>query len=104
MTAADITPAQCRAARALLRWSQKELARKSRVGEITIINFETEKTAPLAGTLLLLRQALEAAGIEFIEEDGGGDGVRFAKRRKQKRVVAKKTAARGGSGSSSDSS
>ena len=103
MTAADITPAQCRAARALLRWSQKELARRSRVGEITIINFETEKTAPLAGTLLLLRQALEAAGVEFIDEDGGGDGVRFAKRRRLKRIVAKKPSQRAPGGSSSES-
>jgi DNA-binding XRE family transcriptional regulator len=89
MTTADITPAQCRAARALLRWSQKELARESRVGEITIVHFETEKTAPVPGTLMLLRHTFEAAGIQFIEEDGGGEGVRFAKRRRPKPPAAK---------------
>jgi transcriptional regulator with XRE-family HTH domain len=75
----DFTAAQCRAARALLRWSQQTLADRSRVSIVTIQNFETEKTAPYAGTLLLLRQAFEAAGVEFIPEDNGGVGVRLKK-------------------------
>jgi transcriptional regulator with XRE-family HTH domain len=75
----DITPAQCRAARALLGWSQKDLAKRSRLGIVTIQNFETAKTEPVAGTLVLLRQALEKAGVEFIPKDGGGVGVRLRK-------------------------
>jgi transcriptional regulator with XRE-family HTH domain len=75
----DITAAQCRAARALLRWSQQTLADRSRVSIVTIQNFESEKTASYAGTLLLLRQAFEAAGVEFIPADNGGVGVRLKK-------------------------
>jgi transcriptional regulator with XRE-family HTH domain len=73
----DITPEQCRAARALLGWSQRDLAAKSKAGIVTIQNFETAKTEPVAGTLLLLRQAFERAGIIFIPKDGGGVGVRL---------------------------
>jgi transcriptional regulator with XRE-family HTH domain len=79
MSEAGITAAQCRAARALLRWSQQMLADKSRASIVTIQNFEGEKTAPHAGTLVLLRRAFEAAGIEFIAADNGGAGVRFKK-------------------------
>jgi transcriptional regulator with XRE-family HTH domain len=79
MAEADITAAQCRAGRALLKWSQRMLAKKSRVGVATIQNFEAEKTEPIAGTLILLRQAFEAAGIEFLPDDNGGIGLRLRK-------------------------
>ena len=72
-----ITPAQCRAARALLKWSQQDLARESEISDVTIRHFEIGKTAPQKGTLVILRQALEAAGVEFIDENGGGPGVRL---------------------------
>jgi DNA-binding XRE family transcriptional regulator len=77
----DIIAAQCRAARALLNWSQKTLAAKARVGIVTVQNFEGEKTEPVAGTRILIRQAFERGGIEFIPEDGGGSGLRFKKRK-----------------------
>ena len=67
-----ITPAQCRAARALLKWSQKDLADKSSISEASVRNFETGKTAPHKGTVVLLRQTLEAAGVVFIDDNGGG--------------------------------
>ncbi|GAB4063953.1 helix-turn-helix transcriptional regulator [Ancylobacter sonchi] len=71
---------QCRAARALLAWSQDQLAEASGVAKATIANFELGKRTPYDRTLTDLRTALEAAGIEFIPENGGGVGVRLAKR------------------------
>lgn len=77
-----ITGAQLRAGRALLRWSADDLAGKSGVGLATIrraelIDGETKMTAPNA---FAVRSALEAAGVEFIPENGGGAGVRLRKR------------------------
>ncbi|WP_368860633.1 helix-turn-helix domain-containing protein [Mesorhizobium sp. GbtcB19] len=65
-----ITPAQCRAARALLDWSQQHLADASKIGNATIRNFEGGKSAPQHATLDVLRRALEAAGVEFINGTG----------------------------------
>lgn len=75
-----ITPAQCRAARALLDWSQQQLADAARVGNATIRNFEGGKSSPQNATLTVLRTALESAGVEFIPENGGGPGVRLSSR------------------------
>ena len=72
-----ISAAQCRAARALLKWSQQDLARESEISDVTIRHFEIGKTEPQKGTLVVLRQTLEAAGIEFIDENGGGPGLRL---------------------------
>jgi transcriptional regulator with XRE-family HTH domain len=74
-----ITPAQCRAARALIQWSQQELAARAKVGVVTIIQLENEAGQPRRATLQVIRTALEAAGVEFIEENGGGPGVRLRK-------------------------
>jgi hypothetical protein len=68
-----------RAARALLRWTALDLARASRVGVATIRRGEIPVT--LANEAAL-RRALETAGINFIADDGGGEGVRFRKPRK----------------------
>lgn len=75
-----LSPAQCRAARALLPWSQDQLAEASGVAKATIANFELGKRTPYDRTLADIRAALEAAGIQFIPENGGGAGVRLAKR------------------------
>ena len=72
-----LTPAQCRAARALLDWSQQDLAGASKVGNATIRNLESGKSDPQHSTLDVLRRTLEAAGVEFIAENGGGPGVRL---------------------------
>lgn len=72
-----MTPAQCRAARALLDWSQQQLADSARIGNATIRNFEAGRSSPQNATLDVLRRALEAAGVEFIPENGGGAGVRL---------------------------
>ncbi|TIV38999.1 MAG: helix-turn-helix transcriptional regulator [Mesorhizobium sp.] len=65
-----MTPAQCRAARALLDWSQQHLAEVSKIGNATIRNFEGGKSTPQHATLDVLRRALEAAGVEFINGTG----------------------------------
>lgn len=74
-----ITPAQSRAGRALLDWSQVSLAKASNLGESTIKNFEAGRTIPTINNLAAIRAALEAAGVEFIPENGGGAGVRLKK-------------------------
>ena len=72
-----ITPAQCRAARALIGWSQAELHENSGVAKKTITNFEKGVREPFERTIRDLQVALESAGIEFIPENGGGAGVRI---------------------------
>jgi transcriptional regulator with XRE-family HTH domain len=61
-----ILPAQSRAARALLNWSQPELAQASGVSVSTIRDFETGKRSPIGSNLAALNRALERAGIEFL--------------------------------------
>jgi hypothetical protein len=77
-----ISSAQMRAARALLRWSALDLAKASKVGVATIRRVEVmEGEIPVtSANESALRVALESAGIEFIDENGGGAGVRFRKR------------------------
>jgi hypothetical protein len=82
-----ISSAQMRAARALLRWSALDLATASKVGVATIrrvevVDGEIPATLPNEAAL---RRALESAGIEFIDNDGGGEGVRFRKSQRYKK-------------------
>lgn len=74
-----ITPAQLRAARALLDWSQQRLAEAANIGNATIRNFEAGRSAPQSATLTVLQQALETAGVIFVDENGEGPGVRLRK-------------------------
>jgi hypothetical protein len=81
-----LTSSQIRAARALLRWRAQDLARESAVGVATIrraelAGGETSMTVANDGAV---RRALEAAGVEFIDENGGGPGVRLRKRQRRK--------------------
>ena len=86
MRSTPLTSAQIRAARALLRWSAERLAQVSAVGLTTIRRAElTEQaTSMTVANDLAIRRALESAGVEFIDEDGGGPGVRLTKARKEK--------------------
>ncbi|KFI28169.1 helix-turn-helix transcriptional regulator [Paenirhodobacter enshiensis] len=72
----SLTPAQCRAARGLVNWSQTRLAEEAGVSRATVTSFEAEKRVPIGNNLDAIRSALEAAGVEFIPENGGGAGVR----------------------------
>jgi hypothetical protein len=76
-----LTSAQIRAARALLRWTAEDLARSSALSVATIRRAELTEEATLMTTAndLAVRRALEAAGVEFIDENGGGPGVRLRK-------------------------
>ena len=86
-TRKSLTSAQIRAARALIRWSAEDLARSSSVGLTTIRRAEltNEETSLTAANNLAIRGALESAGVEFIDENGGGPGVRLRKSARQKR-------------------
>ena len=75
-----MSPIQCRAARSLLRWTQEDLAGHAEVGIVSVRQFETETVQPRRATLSAMRRALEAAGIVFIEQNGGGPGVRLRDR------------------------
>ncbi|MEQ1953607.1 helix-turn-helix transcriptional regulator [Mesorhizobium sp. CN2-181] len=66
-------------ARAALNWSLQRLADSAGVHRNTISNFETGKYAGRPEALEAIRAALEAAGVEFIPENGGGAGVRLRK-------------------------
>jgi transcriptional regulator with XRE-family HTH domain len=69
-------PAQVRAARALIGWSQAKVAEKSGVPISLVERLETEATDQLANDKL--RAALETAGVVFVPKDGGGGiGVRL---------------------------
>jgi transcriptional regulator with XRE-family HTH domain len=81
-----ITPGQCRAARALLDLTQPQLAEASNISLRTIVNFEKGNRATNPGSIALIERALEAAGIEFIAENGGGAGVRLAKPKRKARA------------------
>ena len=66
-----LTDTQCRMARAALSWGVRELAKAAGVSANTIARFESGKKANPA-TLKVIRQAFEAAGIEFTNGDAPG--------------------------------
>lgn len=74
-----ITGAQIRAARALIRWTAADLARAADLGIMTIRRAEAVDgvVGTTAANANAIRAALEAAGVEFIERNGGGPGVRL---------------------------
>jgi hypothetical protein len=77
-----LTSSQIRAARALIRWSAEDLARECAVGVTTIRRAELmeSETSMTAANNLAVRRTLEEAGVEFIDENGGGPGVRLRER------------------------
>jgi transcriptional regulator with XRE-family HTH domain len=81
-----LTGAQIRSARALLKWSALDLARRSSLGVNTIRRAEVmdDATSLTTANDLAIRHAFEAAGVEFIDENGGGSGVRLRKRHQKK--------------------
>lgn len=74
----SLTAAQCRMARAALQVGVRELADAALVSPTTITKLERgELLSPRS--ISAVRSALEAAGVEFIAENGGGPGVRLSK-------------------------
>lgn len=72
-----ITPRQIRAARALLGWSQQQLADKSIVSLNAVTRLEKGKVDTRLSTLAAIEKALTKAGIEFLPADIKGEGVRL---------------------------
>lgn len=66
-------------ARAALRLGVRDLATRSGVSSMTISRFENGHSGGQAVTLRKIQAALEAAGVEFIAENGSGAGVRLIK-------------------------
>ncbi|KAB2758247.1 helix-turn-helix domain-containing protein [Brucella anthropi] len=67
-----MTPAQCRAARALLDWRQPELAKAAGLGLSTVVDYEKERRKVSEEAITAIEKALEKAGIEFLGETGVG--------------------------------
>jgi hypothetical protein len=81
MKTSRLTSAQIRAARALLRWSAVDLAEAASVAANTIRRAEVADgaTTLTSANDLAIRRAFEQEGVDFIDENGGGAGVRFRK-------------------------
>lgn len=78
-----MTPAQCRMARAALELGIRELAEAAKVSTNTIARLERGEELR-ERTMDAVRAALESAGVEFIDENGGGPGVRLKKKGRRK--------------------
>jgi len=75
-----MVPVQCKMARIAVGWGVRELAQKAAKSPDTIARLERgEELRP--ETVAEIQRALEKAGVEFIAENGGGPGVRLAKRK-----------------------
>jgi len=83
LSSSMVTAAQCRASRGLLDWSQQDLADRAGVGIVTVRQLESGETQPRRATLEVIRLAFESAGVEFIDANGGGPGVRLRSAREQ---------------------
>lgn len=78
-----LTADQCRAARGLLNWTQGDLALRASISAVSVRAFE--KGGEMRDSnRKLLQLTFEAAGVQFIAENGGGAGVRLAKPKEQK--------------------
>jgi transcriptional regulator with XRE-family HTH domain len=71
-------------ARAALNWTVRELADASKLHRNTITNIETGRYAGDAATLDTIETVLKKAGVDFIDENGGGPGVRLRKQQQKK--------------------
>lgn len=78
-----ITSAQCRGARGLLGLTQPALALAAGLGLSTIVDFERSRRPVSKEAVQSIREALEKAGVKFIDQNGGGPGVRLSKRQQK---------------------
>ena len=74
-----VTSAQLRMARAALNWTVRDLAEATGLHRNTITNIEVGRYVGDPESLALIRKVLTNAGVEFIEENGSGPGVRLRK-------------------------
>jgi ribosome-binding protein aMBF1 (putative translation factor) len=77
-------PVQCRMARAALGWGVRELATAAKVSVDTVARFERGDELK-DRTVEALQRALEIGGVEFIDENGGGAGVRVRKKQRPRK-------------------
>jgi hypothetical protein len=77
VTSTALTAAQCRAGRALVEWSQQQLSQAASIDLQTVADFEQRLRAADETTRRRLRATLEAAGVVFVAENGGGAGARL---------------------------
>ncbi len=78
-----VTSAQVRMARAALNWTVRDLAEAAGIHRNTVTNIEVGRYVGDPNTLELIEAALIAAGVEFIDENGGGVGVRLKRKAKK---------------------
>lgn len=73
----EITPVLCRSARALLDWSQPQLAAASGLGLSTVVDFERQRRLVTSDSISSIRAALETAGVQFLDagDKASGPGV-----------------------------
>ena len=81
--------AQCRAGRALVEWSSERLAKACSVELQAIKEFEARFRRPDPETLGRIRAVLVEAGVDFIDENGGGAGARLKLSRKDLRAISR---------------
>jgi transcriptional regulator with XRE-family HTH domain len=74
-----VTSAQLRMARAALNWTVRDLAEATGLHRNTITNIEISRYAGDQKSLERIEAVLRKAGVEFIDENGGGPGVRLRK-------------------------
>jgi transcriptional regulator with XRE-family HTH domain len=80
-----VTSAQVKMARAAIDWTVRDLAEATGLHRNTINNVEVGRYAGDPATLQKIEKVLVAAGVEFIDENGGGPGVRLRKRQRLKK-------------------
>ena len=76
-----MTSAQVRMARAALNWTVRDLAAATGLHRNTITNIEVGRYVGDPATLALIKDVLTREGVQFIDENGGGAGVRLRKPR-----------------------
>lgn len=80
----EMRPSQCRAGRALLEVTQGQLAELAGMGLSTVVDFEKGRRKVSKPAIEAIQNALNRAGVEFIDENGGGAGVRLRTRQSKK--------------------
>jgi DNA-binding XRE family transcriptional regulator len=79
-----VTSAQVRMARAALNWTVRDLAEATGLHRNTITNIEVGRYVGDPETLALIKAVLIREGVQFIDENGGGAGVRLRRPRDSK--------------------